>query len=73
MGAGTVIFGHLKNQLLIQKVGLGLLAAVIVKVFLIDMANLEGLLKALSFIGLGLSLVGLSWLFQKLRSRVNPG
>ena len=72
MGAGTVIFGHLKNQLLIQKVGLGLLAAVIVKVFLIDMANLEGLLKALSFIGLGLSLVGLSWLFQKLRSRVNP-
>jgi len=71
LGAGTVIFGHLKNQLLIQKVGLGLLAAVIVKVFLIDMANLTGLLKALSFIGLGLSLVGLSWLFQKLRSRVN--
>ena len=69
LGAGTVIFGHLKNQLLIQKIGLGLLAAVIVKVFLIDMANLTGLLKALSFIGLGLSLVGLSWLFQKLRSR----
>ena len=69
LGAGTVISGHLKNQLLIQKIGLGLLAAVIVKVFLIDMANLTGLLKALSFIGLGLSLVGLSWLFQKLRSR----
>ena len=69
LGAGTVILGHLKNQLLIQKIGLGLLAAVIVKVFLIDMANLTGLLKALSFIGLGLSLVGLSWLFQKLRSR----
>ncbi|TMO77493.1 DUF2339 domain-containing protein [Pseudoalteromonas sp. S3776] len=70
LGAGTVILGHLKNKLLIQKIGLGLLAAVIVKVFLIDMANLTGLLKALSFIGLGLSLVGLSWLFQKLRSRV---
>jgi len=69
LGAGTVILGHLKNLLLIQKIGLGLLAAVIVKVFLIDMANLTGLLKALSFIGLGLSLVGLSWLFQKLRSR----
>lgn len=71
LGAGTVILGHLQKQLLIQKVGLGLLAAVIVKVFLIDMANLTGLLKALSFIGLGLSLVGLSWLFQKLRSRAN--
>ena len=69
LGAGTFILGHLKNQLLIQKIGLGVLAAVIVKVFLIDMANLTGLLKALSFIGLGLSLVGLSWLFQKLRSR----
>lgn len=70
LGASIVIFGHFKNQLLIQKIGLGVLAAVIVKVFLIDMANLEGLLKALSFIGLGLSLVGLSWLFQKLRSEV---
>ncbi|MEJ2912290.1 DUF2339 domain-containing protein [Pseudoalteromonas sp. C12FD-1] len=71
LGAGTVILGHLKKQLLIQKIGLGILAAVIVKVFLVDMANLTGLLKALSFIGLGLSLVGLSWLFQKLRSHAN--
>ena len=70
LGAITVVLGHLKNQLLIQKIGLGVLAAVILKVFLVDMANLTGLLKALSFIGLGLSLVGLSWLFQKLRSRV---
>jgi uncharacterized membrane protein len=68
LGAIVVITGHFKAWLLVQKVGLGILAAVIVKVFLIDMANLAGLLKALSFIGLGLSLVGLSWLFQKLRS-----
>ena len=72
LGAITVVLGHLKNQLLIQKIGLGLLAAVILKVFLVDMANLTGLLKALSFIGLGLSLVGLSWLFQKLRSQAKP-
>lgn len=69
LGALVVITGHLKQQRLLQNVGLGILGAVIVKVFLIDMANLTGLLKALSFIGLGLSLVGLSWLFQKLRKR----
>jgi len=69
LGALVVISGHLKQQLLLQKVGLGILGAVIVKVFLIDMASLTGLLKAISFIGLGLSLVGLSWLFQKLRSK----
>jgi len=69
LGALVVIAGHLKQQRLLQNVGLGILGAVIVKVFSIDMANLTGLLKALSFIGLGLSLVGLSWLFQKLRKR----
>ena len=69
LGALVVIAGHLKQQRLLQNVGLSILGAVIVKVFLIDMANLTGLLKALSFIGLGLSLVGLSWLFQKLRKR----
>ncbi|KPZ64120.1 hypothetical protein AN392_02633 [Pseudoalteromonas sp. P1-16-1b] len=69
LGALVVIAGHLKQQRLLQNVGLGILSTVIVKVFLIDMANLTGLLKALSFTGLGLSLVGLSWLFQKLRKR----
>ena len=73
LGALVVITGHLKQQLLLQKVGLGILGAVIVKVFLIDMASLTGLLKAVSFIGLGLSLVGLSWLFQKLRSKAPAG
>jgi len=29
------------------------------------MSSLEGLYRALSFIGLGLSLVGIGWLFQK--------
>ena len=73
LGALVVIAGHLKQQLLLQKVGLGILGAVIVKVFLIDMASLTGLFRAVSFIGLGLSLVGLSWLFQKLRSKAPAG
>ena len=36
------------------------------KVFLIDMAGLTGVLRALSFIGLGLVLVGIGWLYQRL-------
>ncbi|SET23991.1 DUF2339 domain-containing protein [Thalassotalea agarivorans] len=43
------------------------LAIVILKVFGIDMSNLEGLYRAFSFIGLGLCLVGIGWLFQKLQ------
>lgn len=66
IGAVIVVFSHVKQQPLGQKVGLVLLAAVVAKVFLVDMAHLTGLLKALSFIGLGLCLVALSWLFQYL-------
>jgi uncharacterized membrane protein len=38
----------------------------IAKVFLIDMAGLSGVFRALSFIGLGLVLVGIGWLYQRL-------
>jgi uncharacterized membrane protein len=36
------------------------------KVFLIDLANLAGIWRALSFIGLGLVLVGIGYLYQRL-------
>ncbi len=69
IGATVVVISHLKQWQGVQKVGLSILAIVICKVFLIDMANLTGLLKALSFIGLGLSLVALGWLFQKFKAK----
>lgn len=43
-----------------------LLLAVVAKVFLSDMADLEGLYRVASFIGLGLSLIGIGYLHQKL-------
>lgn len=55
------------------KVGFVGLALVILKAFGIDMANLEGLLRALSFIGLGLCLVGIGWLFQRIQPKVKDG
>jgi uncharacterized membrane protein len=41
-------------------------ALTIGKVFLIDMSDLEGIFRALSFIGLGIVLVGIGWLYQRL-------
>ena len=38
----------------------------IAKVFLVDMAALTGIFRALSFIGLGVVLVGIGWLYQRL-------
>ena len=37
----------------------------VAKVFIIDMSQLEGLLRVLSFFGLGLSLVGISYVYQR--------
>ena len=38
----------------------------VLKVFLIDMANLEGFLRALSFIGLGAVLIGIGLFYQRI-------
>jgi uncharacterized membrane protein len=36
------------------------------KVFLVDLAGLTGVYRALSFLGLGIALVGIGWLYQRL-------
>jgi len=43
--------------------GLGLLTATIVKVFIVDAAALEGILRILSFLGLGIALIGIGKLY----------
>lgn len=49
----------------LKKTGFGMLLLVVCKVFLIDMSHLTGLWRAVSFLGLGGSLVLLGWLFQR--------
>jgi hypothetical protein len=48
--------------------GLLLLTATILKVFLIDASKLEGLLRILSFLGLGIALIGIGKLYSKVLS-----
>jgi uncharacterized membrane protein len=48
--------------------GMALLALVILKLFLVDMSDLQGLLRVASFMGLGLALLGIGYLHQKLRA-----
>jgi uncharacterized membrane protein len=45
----------------------GLTAA---KVFLVDMAGLEGLWRVLSFLGLGVALIGLSAIYRRFGLQV---
>ncbi len=67
----VVLLGGMRfGSLLIRKVGLGLLAFVILKVFLFDMDHLEGIARALSFIGLGGTMIGIGYLYQRMMYRV---
>lgn len=45
--------------------GLALLTAITLKVFLIDAAALDGLLRILSFLGLGVALIGIGWAYSR--------
>ena len=58
--AGSIRFGTS-----VYRAGFGLMMLVIAKIFLFDMAGLEGLLRVASFMGLGLSLLGLAYLYQR--------
>jgi len=51
----------------------GVMIATVLKVFISDMADLEGVLRALSFIGLGLVLVAMGRLYQRLLARGAAG
>ena len=53
----------------LRMTGLGLLTLVTLKVFLIDAAALEGLLRVLSFLGLGGALIGIGWVYTRVLSR----
>jgi uncharacterized membrane protein len=49
----------------VRYAGLGVMTLVVLKVFLWDMSSLEGLYRIASFVGLGLCLVAIGWLYQK--------
>ncbi|MCC2977560.1 DUF2339 domain-containing protein [Sphingomonas sp. PL-96] len=49
----------------LRLLGLLLLTATTLKVFLIDAAALEGVLRILSFLGLGFALIGIGWAYRR--------
>ncbi|QTD57168.1 DUF2339 domain-containing protein [Parasphingorhabdus cellanae] len=51
---------------LLRIAGLLLMIVVTFKVFVIDAAQLEGLLRILSFLGLAIALIGIGWIYGKV-------
>lgn len=65
LGVAILVAGYRFRSTALRIASAGLVFIAVVKVFLIDMANLEGLFRALSFFGLGVALIGIGWFYQK--------
>jgi uncharacterized membrane protein len=66
--AGAALgIGLVRGNDWLRRAGLIGVGVVVGKVFLSDMAELDGVLRALSFIGLGGALVGLGYAYRRLR------
>lgn len=65
--------GMIAGSRLLRLAGLGLLTAVTLKVFLIDAAALTGVLRILSFLGLGIALIGIGWAYGRVMGTAKAG
>ncbi|MBW7470770.1 DUF2339 domain-containing protein [Marinobacter sp. F4218] len=63
----TIIHSTRRASPLLYKTGMALLGIVIAKIFLIDMAGLQGLWRVAAFMGLGLALLGLAWMYRNVQ------
>jgi uncharacterized membrane protein len=65
-GVLLLLAGFLLRSQPLRLVSAAVVVLTVAKVFLVDMSGLTGIFRALSFIGLGLVLVGIGWLYQHL-------
>ncbi len=67
-GVALLVAGVRLNSRMLRIFSAIAVTATVLKVFLIDMAALTGVLRALSFMGLGVVLIGIGMLYQRLLS-----
>jgi uncharacterized membrane protein len=64
-GVALLVLGLWLGRKALRYAALAVVGLTILKVFLYDMDALTGVLRVLSFLGLGLSLLGLAWVYQR--------
>jgi uncharacterized membrane protein len=68
-GGTALLYGFLRRSREARYAGLVLLGVVVLKVFLVDLSEVQAIYRVVSFLALGVVLLGVSALYQKLRSR----
>jgi uncharacterized membrane protein len=65
-GVALLAAGILRRSLTLRIASATVVVLTVLKVFLIDMSDLTGIYRALSFLGLGAVLIGIGWFYQRL-------
>ncbi len=65
---GLVAYGFRGKQKLLRFMGIGLFAITLTKLFLFDLSNIPTIGKIIAFVGLGILLLIISFLYQKYKS-----
>ena len=65
LGLGLLFAGAMRRDRALRYASLAVIVLVVTKVFLYDAPVLEGLFRVFSFLGLGLSLIGISWFYTR--------
>lgn len=73
LSLGWLAVGIVRRVAVLRVAGLALLTAVTLKVFLVDAAALAGLLRVVSFLGLGAALIGIGWAYGKIAGGERAG
>ena len=66
LGGLALLAAFITHERWLRLASLGLVMLVVVKVFLFDMASLTGILRAASFLGLGIALLAIGLFYQKV-------
>lgn len=66
LGIVVLVLGQKMGSRMVRMASAGLVTLTVVKVFLIDMSELEGVLRAFSFMGLGAALIGIGLFYQRI-------
>ena len=69
LGVALLVGGVFLRSQVLRIASAALIVVAVAKVFLFDMSELEGVLRALSFIGLGIVLIGIGLFYQRMLTR----
>jgi uncharacterized membrane protein len=65
-GVALLAAGIFLRSLPLRAASAAVMVLTVLKVFLVDMSDLTGIYRALSFLGLGAVLIGIGWFYQRL-------